>query len=447
MGNALQAVLQLKEQEQQAEQFKSQQITAAAEILQRAQQQAAANKLANLQLAQTGKYQDATIANQAIDNARQEKSLDLQKSQFDVQKPLWESQTNQNISDTIIKKANAESAAKTQALLYDKYKAENSPVSPLVNNIINPKQQSVSQNPAAIGLPGMGGSALGVGQLQAPQQTPSAPASPIEGLTMPPKFKTVENDNGVLKEVKLTDDQQKYNTVYDAWQKDGELGKGDMNWLSNKFDQNKDVTLMERKDQFDQKRIQAMGDDLDPDKNVRNAYGIAQIGLDRSNRIEGLVSRYKDFNLTKQETEELAIGLNSLLQGSNQSAQKQVKELIPNTIRGNVAKMTEWLFNTPQGLNQQEIIKRLYSNVEREKEVFRLQIYDKAAAKLAKYGDVEKNNPEAWANILQSRGIDPEEYKQWQAGGYKKQDIIERLNKNSNTEGKTSTGLKYKVIK
>lgn len=82
MANALDAVLGLIAQEKQQEQFRSQQITAAAEIFQRARQATQQNQIQKLQLAQTGKYQDATLANQVIDNARQDKQLDLQKKQF-----------------------------------------------------------------------------------------------------------------------------------------------------------------------------------------------------------------------------------------------------------------------------------------------------------------------------------------------------------------------------
>lgn len=63
MGNALQAVLALKEQEQQAEQFKSQQLTAAAEIFQRAQAQMYQNKLGQMQLAQDQPVKDAQVKN------------------------------------------------------------------------------------------------------------------------------------------------------------------------------------------------------------------------------------------------------------------------------------------------------------------------------------------------------------------------------------------------
>lgn len=52
MANALDAILHLKDQEQQQQQFQSQQIAAAADLFQRAQAQAAQNQLAKLQMAQ-----------------------------------------------------------------------------------------------------------------------------------------------------------------------------------------------------------------------------------------------------------------------------------------------------------------------------------------------------------------------------------------------------------
>lgn len=86
MGGALEAVLRLKEQEKQAEQFKSQQLTEAVNIFQRAREQAQQNQLQKLQLAQQQKYQDATINNQNVDNARLEEQLGLQKRQYGKEK-------------------------------------------------------------------------------------------------------------------------------------------------------------------------------------------------------------------------------------------------------------------------------------------------------------------------------------------------------------------------
>lgn len=82
MASALDAVLGLIAQEKQQEQFKSQQLTEAVNIFQRARALNQESQLEKLRMAQQGKYQDATIANQVLDNARQDKQLDLQNKQF-----------------------------------------------------------------------------------------------------------------------------------------------------------------------------------------------------------------------------------------------------------------------------------------------------------------------------------------------------------------------------
>ena len=178
-----------------------------------------------------------------------------------------------------------------------------------------------------------------------------------------------------------------------------------------------------KEDQFKQKRLQTMGDDLDPSKNVRNPYGVAQLGLNRAERIEGLVNQYKDLNLDRRETEELAIGLNSMLQGSNVSARSQVESLIPSSIRGNAQKMIEWLVNEPQGLKQQKFVQRMLNDVIREKQIFQGQVQKFARAKVSKYSDVINKYPEEATGIMKSFGIDPEEYNNWKKSGYKSEDV------------------------
>ena len=178
-----------------------------------------------------------------------------------------------------------------------------------------------------------------------------------------------------------------------------------------------------KEDQFKQKRLQTMGDDLDPSKNVRNPYGVAQLGLNRAERIEGLVNQYKDLNLDRRVTEELAIGLNSMLQGSNVSARSQVESLIPSSIRGNAQKMIEWLVNEPQGLKQQKFVQRMLNDVIREKQIFQGQVQKFARAKVSKYSDVINKYPEEATGIMKSFGIDPEEYNNWKKSGYKSEDV------------------------
>jgi len=196
-----------------------------------------------------------------------------------------------------------------------------------------------------------------------------------------------------------------------------------------------DFMMGMKEDQFKQKRLQTMGDDLDPSKNVRNPYGVAQLGLNRAERIEGLVNQYKDLNLDKRETEELAIGLNAMLQGSNVSARSQVESLVPRSVLGNVQKMTEWLVNEPQGLKQQAFVQRMLNDVIREKQIFQGQVQKFARAKVSKYSDIINQYPEEATGIMKSFGIDPEEYNKWKSEGYKNEDVTQ-IKDNAKTTAK-----------
>lgn len=214
----------------------------------------------------------------------------------------------------------------------------------------------------------------------------------------------------------------------------------------DEIDPMKQYTLGLREDQYKNKRITDMGNDLDWNKNVRSAYGVTAQGFHRAERIEGLVNQYKDLNLDTREMSELAIGLNAMLQGSNQSAQKQVAELIPKSAIGNVQKLQEWLTNEPKGLNQQKFVQRMLNDVKREKEVMQKQLLRDARAKLSKYPDVEKNYPQEWGEMLQSWGIDAEEYKAWRASGYKS-DFFKSPSDVDNGKLKTSNGVEFSYKK
>lgn len=76
MANALDAVLQLRANEQARQQNEAQAISHAVDLFTQARQNAQANQLAQLQFAQNKKYQDAQLVNQAIDNSRQQKMLE-----------------------------------------------------------------------------------------------------------------------------------------------------------------------------------------------------------------------------------------------------------------------------------------------------------------------------------------------------------------------------------
>lgn len=241
------------------------------------------------------------------------------------------------------------------------------------------------------------------------------------------------NTEEVLK--KMSELQNKVNEVMPGYKVD-QTAEGNIIIKRGDSD-NSEMMLGMKEDQFKTRILQKMGDDLDPSKNVRNPYGVAQLGLSRAERIEGLVSQYKDLNLDRRETEELAIGLNSMLQGSNQSARNQVMSLVPSSARGTVSKLTEWLVNEPQGLNQQKFVQRMLDDVRREKQVFQGQVMKFARSKVAKYKSLIEKYPEETSDILRSFNVDPEAYAKWKDSGFKDQPPIEVSKSDNNV---TSSG-------
>jgi hypothetical protein len=189
-----------------------------------------------------------------------------------------------------------------------------------------------------------------------------------------------------------------------------------------------------------------MGDDLDWNKNVRSAYGVTAQGFHRAERLEGLVNNYADGNIDSREMEELAIGLNAVLQGSNQSAQAQVKALVPQSARGSYQKIKEWFLNEPQGLQQQKFVTRMLNDVRREKTVMYNQLLRDAQSKISKYDYLRKKDPSRWEDIVQSWGINPKDYDEWKAGGFKPKDTTSTTQfSNFNVNGKNYRIPKDKV--
>ncbi len=186
-----------------------------------------------------------------------------------------------------------------------------------------------------------------------------------------------------------------------------------------------DINQGEHADQFADKRFSLLGDALDPSKQKGGAFGTSKGIFDRAERLETLGNAYKSGNLDSRQVEELAIGLNSMLQGGNVGAAEQVKALVPSTIIGNGAKIAEWLTNAPQGTNQQAFVQRMLGSVSREKQTAADQIKRTQFQRIGRYADLESKNKDQFENTLQSAGVDPDEYRTWKKGGYKPMSAVQ----------------------
>jgi hypothetical protein len=152
-------------------------------------------------------------------------------------------------------------------------------------------------------------------------------------------------------------------------------------------------------DAADEKALKVMGDDLDPSKGRNGAMGVAAQKIANSQALKALASGQGD-NLDSRQMEELAIGVNKLLSGSNASASSQVEALVPSTARGDAAKLKEWLFNEPTGTNQREFAKRMMETVDREASTAKHQIETYQRGKLGKYSALAKRRPDEYEAVL-----------------------------------------------
>jgi hypothetical protein len=189
---------------------------------------------------------------------------------------------------------------------------------------------------------------------------------------------------------------------------------------------NRDITLGQKNDQRTADRLSKMSKDLDPSAMVRGAFSISKQVMDRADRLRTLddaITAYQNGNADSRQIEELAIGMNSLLSGSNTGAQEQVKMLVPKTAIGNASKMYEFLSGNPQGTNQKAFVDRMMQTVEREKQTAQNQINKTRFSRIAQYKDVEEKDPIGFNDVLRSWEINPDEYHAWKTAGYKQPDV------------------------
>lgn len=199
------------------------------------------------------------------------------------------------------------------------------------------------------------------------------------------------------------------------------------------------VNIGEKHSQYTQKRLTALGDALDPSKGARGPLAVSKQVFDRAERLETLASAFPDGNLDSRQIEELAIGLNAMLSGSNVGAQSQVKALVPDTIRGNAMKFAEWLTNDPKGTKQQAFVSRMMGTITREKDAASDQIKRTQFQRIGRYQDLEKSAPDDFLNVIQHAGIEPDEYKEWKKSGFKPMSAVQGPESGHSTQGQSST--------
>jgi hypothetical protein len=203
----------------------------------------------------------------------------------------------------------------------------------------------------------------------------------------------------------------------------------------------RDAAIKGAKEKNDLKRTTAFGDALTNISKTRSGNAAAAQGVVlRAERLETLANAYKSGNLDKRQIEELAIGLNAMLSGSNTGSSEQVKNLVPKTMMGNMMGIGEFLSNDPKGTNQQAFVDRMMGTVQREKATASQQVKRVVMQRAVPYQDLEKTNPDQFYNTLESNGVSREEWKAWRSGGYKQMSAVQSPDNPGGNGGGTNGG-------
>lgn len=154
------------------------------------------------------------------------------------------------------------------------------------------------------------------------------------------------------------------------------------------------------------KLLKDMKNDLDADKGRSGNFGTISAKVQQADRLQTLVSSYKNGDLPPQQMEELALGLANMLSGTSGAARAQVEALVPHTWWGGKQSVQQYLMNEPLGSGQQKFVEAMAHTIDREKQTANSQLNNIRASRLAAHEHLKKMAPDQYNNLLNSYGID-----------------------------------------
>lgn len=156
------------------------------------------------------------------------------------------------------------------------------------------------------------------------------------------------------------------------------------------------------------KALKALGADFNPSSGRAGEFGKNQARVNAAKRLLALGQDEHGGprDLTPQQMPELAQGLASLISGGGAGAQSQIEHLTPQSMRGDWAKIAQWVTNEPHGTGQQAFVQNMIETAQREAQVAQQGI-DQVRGQLgAKHLRILQAAPQASRKVLQGFGWD-----------------------------------------
>ena len=156
------------------------------------------------------------------------------------------------------------------------------------------------------------------------------------------------------------------------------------------------------------KRLKELGADFDPNGGRAGEFGKNQARINASRRLLALATdaQGNPRDLNPQQMPELAQGLAALISGGSAGAQAQIEHLTPQSLRGDAAKIAQWLTNEPTGTGQQEFVRNMVETAKREADVAQQGLDMARKQRAAKHQAVLLGNPVEARRVLQGFGWD-----------------------------------------
>lgn len=159
-------------------------------------------------------------------------------------------------------------------------------------------------------------------------------------------------------------------------------------------------------------RVTAAGKAVDDYQGSRGPMADQVKRLNSANAIDVMIRDKNGVleNLTQTQLQELVIGVNKMLGGSE--AHGAIEALVPKNINMNATAIKDWITSEPHGVNQQKFVDLMAHTLDREKLQAENTIKAAQIKKLkSQYSDLEKTAPDRFNQFLSTYGITPEQYK------------------------------------
>jgi hypothetical protein len=150
-------------------------------------------------------------------------------------------------------------------------------------------------------------------------------------------------------------------------------------------------------------------EDVDPNRSRTGNFGKVQSTINAADRVDAIFKQFPDYNIPKSQTHELATAVAALIGGGNPQSQKQIDDIVPNSVNKTTEGIAAWLSNDPRGLNQQKFMRLMHETALREREVAEGQKREIINSRVPKWNQLYMENPAKYRAILQGQNIKPEE--------------------------------------